>query len=210
VEINHQLSWLHPDRHHVRLMLPQSTPDSQVARRRAELAWLHTTESTGELYRQVESGAATIQKVTIAKRGGRWQVSFMVRYKQAPAQRPVRRRGGLVGVDAGVRHLVTTSVPVPGLALDPYFPSSKTCSNCDHAKAKLALCERLFRCDHCGLVADRDVNAARTIRNEAQRLLHQEAEQDQQSVAGLRPETQNADRRRRKTREAQADLAAVA
>ena len=31
VEINHQLSWLHPGRHAVRLMLPQSTPDPAVA-----------------------------------------------------------------------------------------------------------------------------------------------------------------------------------
>ena len=84
MEINHQLSWLHPDRHHVRLMLPQNTPDPQVRRRRDQLAWLHTTESTGGLYRLVESGEATIQKVTIAKRGGRWQVSFLVRYRKAP------------------------------------------------------------------------------------------------------------------------------
>ena len=37
----------------------------------------------------------------------------------------------------------------------------------------------------------------------------QQDQQNQQSVAGLRPETQNADRRRRKTCAAQADLAAV-
>jgi putative transposase len=90
------------------------------------------------------------------------------------------------------------------VAVDRYYPSSKTCSACGTAKATLPLSERVFRCDHCGYVADRDVNAARNIAHEATRLL------DQLSVAGLRPETQNADRRRRKTREAQADLAAVA
>ncbi len=266
--------------------------------------------------------------MTIAKRGGRWQVSFLVRHQKAPAPRPVRRRGGLVGIDTGVKHLVTTSVPVPGLtdadghvpnpqvldsqlqrlrrldrsvararrgsknhrrllarrarlhgrvaktralalhpvattlagafdvvavetlnvkgmanrkrrlgrrladaslgelrrqldyktidyghsvvALDRFFPSSKTCSNCDHAKAKLPLSERVFRCDHCGVTLDRDVNAARTIANAAQRHLDQQAEHHQKSVAGLRPETQNADRRRRKTSKAKADLAAVA
>ena len=42
VEINHQLSWLHDDRHHVRLMLPQSPGDPDLARRRDELAWIHT------------------------------------------------------------------------------------------------------------------------------------------------------------------------
>lgn len=71
VEINHQLSWLHPDRHHVRLMLPQSPADPELRRRREHLGWLHTVEPTGELYRLVESGGATIQKVTITYRGVR-------------------------------------------------------------------------------------------------------------------------------------------
>jgi putative transposase len=44
-----------------------------------------------------------------------------------------------------------------------WFPSSKTCSGCGHVKAKLALSERTYRCGHCGLVLDRDVNAARNL-----------------------------------------------
>src|SRR5947208_374399 len=107
VEINHQLSWLHPDRHHVRLMLPRWTPDRAVRRRRDQIGWLHTVEPTGRLYRLVESGEATIQKVTVARRGGRWQASFQLRYKTAPTPRSVRRRGALVGVDAGVKYLLT-------------------------------------------------------------------------------------------------------
>ncbi len=85
VEINHHLSWLDPDRHHVRLMLPQSTPDPGVRRRRSHLGWIHTVESTRRLYRLVESGRASIQKVTISYRGGRWQAAFSVRHLVAPA-----------------------------------------------------------------------------------------------------------------------------
>jgi putative transposase len=44
-----------------------------------------------------------------------------------------------------------------------WFPSSKTCSGCGAVKAKLALSERTYRCGVCGLVADRDVNAARNL-----------------------------------------------
>jgi putative transposase len=44
-----------------------------------------------------------------------------------------------------------------------WFPSSKTCSACGTAKAKLSLSERTYRCDGCGLVLDRDVNAARNL-----------------------------------------------
>jgi putative transposase len=46
---------------------------------------------------------------------------------------------------------------------DRWFPSSKTCSGCGTVKAKLALAERIYRCDGCGLVIDRDVNAARNL-----------------------------------------------
>jgi IS605 OrfB family transposase len=46
---------------------------------------------------------------------------------------------------------------------DMFFPSSKTCSGCGHAKAKLPLSERTYRCERCGLVLDRDLNAARNL-----------------------------------------------
>ena len=40
------------------------------------------------------------------------------------------------------------------------FPSSKTCSQCGKVHQQLGLAERIFRCDACGLIADRDRNAA--------------------------------------------------
>jgi putative transposase len=46
---------------------------------------------------------------------------------------------------------------------DRWFPSSKTCSGCGVVKAKVRLSERIFRCDLCGLVLDRDLNAARNL-----------------------------------------------
>ena len=59
--------------------------------------------------------------------------------------------------------------------VDRWYPSSKTCSKCGAVKAKLSLNERTYRCDGCGLVMDRDLNAAVNIK-----------------VAGSAPETQNA------------------
>lgn len=322
VEINHQLSWLHPDRTAVRLMLPQSTPDLDVRRRRAQLAWLHVTGGGRELRRlrrNVEGARATIQKVTVSKRGGRWQASFQMRYRLdgVPIAKPRRRHGGTIAVDTGVHHLATLSRPVSGVTdhkghvanprvlenqlarlrrldrqiarcekgsknrarllrrrarlhgqvtktralhlhhlsnalagrfdlvgiedlylvgmsskkrhlgraladvalgelrrqfeykcpdrgaalvvVDRFFPSSKTCSRCQAVKAKLPLHVRIFDCERCGLVLDRDVNAARNIAREAERLagLHDTPEADEQVqedtqqdlVAGLRPET---------------------
>ncbi|MEB3180656.1 MAG: RNA-guided endonuclease TnpB family protein [Nostocaceae cyanobacterium] len=43
---------------------------------------------------------------------------------------------------------------------DRWYPSSKTCSNCGCKKQSLLLSERVYSCEHCGHVIDRDLNAA--------------------------------------------------
>jgi putative transposase len=46
---------------------------------------------------------------------------------------------------------------------DRFYPSSKTCSRCQTVKTKLSLGTRIFTCTDCGLVLDRDLNAARNL-----------------------------------------------
>lgn len=46
------------------------------------------------------------------------------------------------------------------VVVDRWFPSSKTCSNCGTKKETLSLSERVFECQKCGFVIDRDLNAA--------------------------------------------------
>jgi IS605 OrfB family transposase len=46
---------------------------------------------------------------------------------------------------------------------DRWYPSSKTCSSCGVVKPKLPLRKRTFTCQQCGLVLDRDENAARNL-----------------------------------------------
>lgn len=41
-----------------------------------------------------------------------------------------------------------------------FYPSSKTCSGCGCIKKNLKLSDRTYKCDECGLVIDRDYNAA--------------------------------------------------
>jgi putative transposase len=48
---------------------------------------------------------------------------------------------------------------------DRWLPTSKTCSGCGYVKAKLTLAERIYHCERCGLVLDRDINAARNLLN---------------------------------------------
>jgi putative transposase len=49
--------------------------------------------------------------------------------------------------------------------VDRWFPSSKTCSGCGHIKETLLLSERKYVCEKCGMVIDRDLNAAINLRN---------------------------------------------
>lgn len=49
------------------------------------------------------------------------------------------------------------------IVADRWFPSSKTCSGCGAVKAKLLLSEREYVCKTCGLIMDRDANAARNL-----------------------------------------------
>jgi len=58
-----------------------------------------------------------------------------------------------------------------------FYPSTKMCSACGYVKDEMPLSERIFRCEACGLVLDRDLNAARNLAS---------------FVAGSSPETVNA------------------
>jgi putative transposase len=49
------------------------------------------------------------------------------------------------------------------IVADRWYPSSRTCSGCGSVKATLTLKDRVYQCDSCGLVMDRDVNAARNL-----------------------------------------------
>ena len=48
---------------------------------------------------------------------------------------------------------------------DRFYPSSKTCSCCGNIKNDLKLKDRIYKCDKCGLVIDRDKNASINLGN---------------------------------------------
>ena len=49
------------------------------------------------------------------------------------------------------------------IAVDRWYPSSKTCSACGHLAAKMPLAVREWTCAACGVRHDRDVNAAKVL-----------------------------------------------
>lgn len=46
-----------------------------------------------------------------------------------------------------------------------FFPSSKTCNDCGSVKKDLKLSDRTYRCNECGYVCDRDMNASFNLRD---------------------------------------------
>ena len=53
------------------------------------------------------------------------------------------------------------------VAIDRFFPSSKTCGACGCVNNDLALSDRVWTCHGCGVIHDRDLNAARNIERQA-------------------------------------------
>ncbi|MCC3404110.1 MAG: transposase [Microcoleus sp. PH2017_10_PVI_O_A] len=56
------------------------------------------------------------------------------------------------------------------IEIDRFFPSSKTCNNCLHKVSSMPLDVRHWNCPKCGSCNDRDINAAKNIRDEALRI----------------------------------------
>jgi putative transposase len=49
------------------------------------------------------------------------------------------------------------------MVADRWFPSTKTCYGCGTVQQRMGLAERIYSCDRCGLVMDRDRNAAANL-----------------------------------------------
>ena len=101
--------------------------------------------------------------------------------------------------DAGlaeIRRLLAYKASWGGCRLveaDAFFPSSKTCSACGWVKAKLSLSERRFACKACGLVLDRDLNAARNLARLAEPVARSVSGDDKRPLRGWRTRPGRAD-----------------
>jgi putative transposase len=70
--------------------------------------------------------------------------------------------------------------------LDTYYPSSKLCSDCGWKKKDLKLSDREWVCEGCGVVHDRDVNAARNIQTQGWYLLEKtNLQKSEQNISNI-------------------------
>ena len=51
------------------------------------------------------------------------------------------------------------------IVIDMWYASSKICNSCGNKKKDLKLSDRIYSCDKCGYINDRDLNAALNIRD---------------------------------------------
>lgn len=61
---------------------------------------------------------------------------------------------------------------IPLIFANRFYASSKTCSECGHKMETLGLNERTYVCPECGLVLDRDLNAAINLKNYGEQQLN--------------------------------------
>jgi len=69
--------------------------------------------------------------------------------------------------------------------VDRFYPSSKTCSCCGWKNVNLTLADREFICEGCGLIIDRDENAALNIEHEGMRLYNMIGQRLPESVPAM-------------------------
>ena len=55
---------------------------------------------------------------------------------------------------------ITNKLNITLKEANKYYPSSKLCSGCNNKKEDLKLSDRIYKCNKCGLIIDRDLNAA--------------------------------------------------
>jgi putative transposase len=132
----------------------------------------------GRIHHQIAERRATALHTLTKRLATQWEavaiedlnVAGMTRSARGTVENPgknVKAKSGLnrvfLDVSPGeVRRQLTYKTRWYGSRLeviDRWFPSSQTCSGCG-ARAKLSLSDRVYRCAVCGLVLDRDVNAA--------------------------------------------------
>ena len=57
------------------------------------------------------------------------------------------------------------------ITADRFYASSKTCSHCGNIKRDLKLSDRVYHCEHCGFVIDRDLNASMNLYHYGKELI---------------------------------------
>lgn len=90
-------------------------------------------------------------------------------YAKTGAARTKGRRKGMADVGMGeLQRQITYKAGWAGVEVvvgEHGWANNRTCSNCGAVKDAFPLSETVFKCEVCGIVLDRDINAARNLRD---------------------------------------------
>lgn len=91
-------------------------PDGDRRVKLPRIGRVKTCEAMGRLTSRIADGSARLLGATVSRTAGRWFVSFAVEVEREVPAGPSRRqcRGGVVGVDLGVKHLAVLSTGEKG------------------------------------------------------------------------------------------------
>jgi putative transposase len=147
---------------------PRGTPRSSL-RRDPSQGWLDTQAQIRRIHAQVANlRADALHKATTALAQQHRVIGVEDLAVACMSRRGGSRKRGLnksladasLGAVARLLAYKTTWYGSALVKVGRFYPSSKRCSSCGAVKAKLALHERTYHCERCGLVIDRDINAA--------------------------------------------------
>ncbi|MFJ8021091.1 IS607 family element RNA-guided endonuclease TnpB [Streptomyces sp. NPDC096311] len=153
-------------RHHNRRVSRRQGPDHRTGRKPSKRWEKANAERNKILHRVANLRDDAVRKLTA---GVAAEYGTVVVEDLNVAGMLKNRRLARSVADAGfgeIRRHLTHKIQRNGCRLvvaDRWYPSSKTCSRCGAVKAKLPLNVRVFECDVCGSVLDRDANAAHNL-----------------------------------------------
>lgn len=137
------------------------------SRRNPSVGWCHTRRRLGREHARVANVRHNALHQLTSELVDNYSTIVIERLNLTGLMKNRRLAGRLADASLGeLRRQLTYKTAWAGSALieaGRFFPSSKICSECGHVKAKLLLSEREYRCERCGMVLDRDVNAARNL-----------------------------------------------
>lgn len=146
---------------------PRRSPQERAALRTQIASSLPPAKTKGEAERKRRQVKRLLQQATEANAMQRPRVIVLEDLHVAGMLKNRRLARAISDVGLGeFRRQITYKTVWNGESLliaDRWYPSSKRCSRCGQVKVELSLAERVYRCDVCSLVIDRDVNASRNL-----------------------------------------------
>jgi transposase len=119
--------------------------------------WWKTTVNLSREYGRIASRRLEIRRKVVSYLASNYDCVATQKDNVAAWQRLWGRRIGATAVGGIMSDL--RSKPHTPIVVDRFTPTTKTCCRCGSVK-EISLSERVYGCDSCGLVLDRNLNAA--------------------------------------------------